>query len=82
MRTTGQFWTNYGSSTQQNSNCMATNLQSCKPSKKGEQDMLGTAGDVKMDLYAMFSYGHMHGHTSIGWPVKTFISFVQTLDAV
>ena len=43
------FRTNPGSSAQQNSSCTATYLLSHKPSKYDEQDMLSTAGEVKMN---------------------------------
>ena len=41
------FWINTGSNKPQNSNCTATYLQSYKPSKLDEQDILGITGEVK-----------------------------------
>ena len=38
------FWTNPERSKKQNNNCMATDLLSCKLSKKGEEDILGYRG--------------------------------------
>ena len=38
------FWTNSGSSTQQNNSCLAIYLPSHKPLKYNEQDLLAIAG--------------------------------------
>ena len=55
----------------QNSSCMVTNFSSHKPSKKDKHDMLGTAGDVRVNASVIFSYGSpTHRHTSVGLTSK------------
>ena len=73
------FYTNHGRSALQNSICTATFLPSSQPSKNGEPDMVGTAGEIKT-----FSYGLLHMNTpeSAGQQKITFISFVWILGAV
>ena len=59
---------------------MATYLPSYKPSKENEQEMLGTAGEVKTNSQVMSSYGLLH--TNVGQTAMTYMSFVRTLDSV
>ena len=46
--------------------------------------MLGTAGGVKMNLWAMFTYGLLHMDTSVlsTQHKLTFINFVLQLGAI
>ena len=78
------FWTNTGSSNLQNSNCTATYLLSHKPPKSDQQDMLGTAGEIKMNSSLTFANGLEHINTPMlaGQQKLTIISSVQTLDIV
>ena len=54
------FRKNPGSNTPQNSNCAATYLSSHKPSKKDEQDLRSTAGEIKTKTTATFSHEPLH----------------------
>ena len=59
---------------------MATYLPSCKQFKKGDQDMLETAGEILSNSKTTIP---THGRTSVGRPAKlTFISPVWTLSIV
>ena len=51
------FLTNSGSSILQNGSCTASYDPSHKTSKQDEQDMWGTAGDVRTNTSMAFSYG-------------------------
>ena len=67
----------------QNSSCTATYLPSHKPSKSDKEDMLGTAGEVRMNSYLM-SYRLPHLATPVLADQQrlTYINSVQTLDTV
>ena len=54
------FWTNPGSNTTQKSSCTAPYLPSHKPSNEDQLDMLGTFGEIKTNLQAMFFYELLH----------------------
>ena len=60
---------------------MATYRLSHKSSKKDEQEMLGTAGEVKTNSYATFSHGLLYMETPVlaNQQRPIFISFVWTL---
>ena len=52
------YWTSPGGSIQQSSSSTDTYHPSQKPSKLDEQDMWNTAGEVRADSKAIYSYGH------------------------
>ena len=60
---------------------MATYLPS---HKSPNEDMLGIAGEVTMNSKVIFSYGLLYMDTPVlaDQQISTFISSVQTLDAV
>ena len=58
-------WTNPGNWPLQNSNCTATYHPFHKPSKWDKQDMLGTAGEVRINLKVMFSLRLLHVNTPV-----------------
>ena len=63
------FWTNPGSNTLQNSSYMATNISSHKWSKISK-----TYSRSKDELISnVLLWTPTHGHTSVGWPAKTYI---------
>ena len=73
------YWTNPGSNIPQNTSCMATYLLSLKLSKLDEQDMWDTAGEVRTNLWATFSYGP----PNIGKKLELiYNSSVRTWDVV
>ena len=64
------FWTNLGNTTRQNSNYTATYLSSLKPSKYDEQ-YFQRCKDVLISDILLWT--PIHGHTSVGRLVKTYI---------
>ena len=67
-----------------NSSYTATNLPSPKPYKKGEQNMLGFAGQVRMNTQVTFfdDFLHMDTLVLIYQQKIVFISSVQTVDTI
>ena len=57
------FWTNPGSNNLQNSNCLASYLPSYESSKKDNQDVVDTAGEVRKNSLATFFCGLLHMDT-------------------
>ena len=55
-----------------------------KPSKSDKQDLLHTAGKVKLNSKAMFSYGFVHMDTPVLANQQKFtsINFVQTMHTI
>ena len=71
-------WSNPGNSTLQKSCCPATYLLSLKPSKKGEQDMLGTARyEVRMNSSVMFFYELSRMDTPVYADQEKLISIIS-----
>ena len=73
-----------GSNTPQNSSCMAICLPSHKPTKSDEQDMRGTAREVKTNSKATIYYGLLHKDAPVLADQQrlTYISSVRILDAI
>ena len=65
----------------QSNSCKATYLSSHKPSMKDDQDMMGTAAEVRTNLSSILSWTTTHGYTSVCQPAKTCI-YQYCLDTV
>ena len=73
------FWIHAGNGTQQKSIFTATYRSSHKPFKLDEEDMLGSATQVRTNSLATFFYGTLHKDTiMLGDQQRS----VLTLDAV
>ena len=73
------FWTNPECSSLRNSSCTAANLPSNKLSKRDEQDILGTAGEVWTNSFELL---HMDTPVLVDQQKLTLISRAWTLDTV
>ena len=78
------FWTNPGSSTLRSSSFSTTYLLLHKTFNLDEKDMLGTAGEVRVNSTAMFSNDllHMDMPSLADQQELTFIVSMQTLFAI